>query len=100
MYLLCWLADSAIEITSKIPILGPLAGFFASYLLSSVPDGAYTSVFVAANPIVRAEPGIYKGKYLVPFGKIGVPSPLGQDTNLAKQLWTLSETVIAANGSE
>lgn len=67
-------------------------------MFAGIADGAYTSVFAAANPVVRAKPDAYKGKYLVPFGRVTAPAPLAHDGELAKQLWTLSEKVVAANG--
>ncbi|KAF8600688.1 NAD(P)-binding protein [Ceratobasidium sp. AG-I] len=90
--------DSAISITSRMPVIGPVVGFLANYIYTSVPDGAYTSVFAATNPIIRAKPENYKGKYLVPMGKVATTSSLGEDAELAKKLWALSETVIAAGG--
>ncbi|KAF8600690.1 NAD-P-binding protein [Ceratobasidium sp. AG-I] len=90
--------DSSITLMSKIPIIGLAVGFMVGYMFASVPDGAYTSVFAATNPIVRAEPKAYKGKYLVPMGRIAAPSPLAEDLELGKQLWELTEKVVAAGG--
>lgn len=98
MHLLRFTTDSAINVTSRIPVVGPAVGFLAGYMFATVPDGAYTSIFAAINPIVRAEPEVYKGKYLVPMGKVTAPGPLAQDAELGKQLWALSEQVVAAGG--
>jgi len=89
---------SSIKIISTVPYVGAAFGFLAGYIFSTLPDGAYTSVYAAINPVVRAEPEVYKGKYLVPMGKIAAPAPLGEDAELAKQLWVLSEKVVADNG--
>lgn len=92
------LVDSAVNGLAKMPVLGPVVRFFSGYTFSSLVDGAFTSVFAAANPVVRANPEAYKGKYLMPFGKVTAPGPLARDAELAKQLWTLSEKVVVANG--
>lgn len=83
---------------SEAPYVGAAFAFLAGYVFSTLPDGAYTSVFAVINPIVRAEPEAYKGKYLVPMGKVATPAPLGEDAGLAKQLWVLSEKIVAENG--
>ena len=67
-------------------------------MFATVPDGAYTSVFCAVNPVVRAEPKVYKGKYLIPMGKVAPPAPLGEDVQLGKELWELTEKVVADGG--
>ncbi|KAF8600689.1 NAD-P-binding protein [Ceratobasidium sp. AG-I] len=89
---------SAINITSQIPVVGSAVGFLANYMFATLPDGAYTSVFAAINPAVRAQPEDYKGKYLVPMGKVAAPGPLGEDVELGKKLWALTERVVAAGG--
>ncbi|KAG9124987.1 hypothetical protein FRC07_009458 [Ceratobasidium sp. 392] len=86
--------DGALGAMATIPIIGPLVRVIASYIFMSEPDGARTSVFAAANPLVRAEPEKYKGKYLTPFGKVTRPSKIAQDIHLARQLWDLSEKIV------
>ena len=81
-----------------MPVVGPVLGILASYIYTSVTKGACTSVFAATNPVVRAQPKTYKGRYLVPMGKVAAASTLGEDIELAKHLWALSEKVVAANG--
>lgn len=98
MYLLRSTTASSIKIISTVPYVGAAFGFLAGYIFSTLPDGAYTSVFAAINPVVRAEPEKYKGKYLVPMGRIAAPASAAEDLELAKQLWALSEKVVADDG--
>jgi hypothetical protein len=37
---------------------------------------------------------MYRGEYFVPFAKLGKPSDLAQDAQLASDLWKLSEEII------
>lgn len=59
-----------------------------------VDQGAWTGLFAAASPIVRADPEKYKGAYLVPFGKIEQASADARNPQLAKDLWESSEKAL------
>jgi hypothetical protein len=61
---------------------------------SSPDEGAWTSVFAAASPVVRAELGKYKGAYLTPVGKVTKASKQAEDPELAKELWASTETFL------
>ncbi|KAA1470089.1 NAD-P-binding protein [Dentipellis sp. KUC8613] len=57
-------------------------------------QGAFTSLFAATSAQVAAEREKYKGKYLVPYGKIAGPATAAaKDAALAKTLWETSENV-------
>jgi len=56
--------------------------------------GAYTSVFAAASPKVRADPEQYKGKYLVPYGSVEEPSEDAKREDLAWELWQTTEDIL------
>lgn len=57
----------------------------------NVVDGSYTVLFPAAAPEVRKESERYKGAYLIPIAKLGEPSPLAQNEELAQELWDTTE---------
>lgn len=61
-------------------------------------EGAHTVVIAAAAPRVRQNEADYRGAYLVPIGKIGKQSDTAKDDSLAKDLWELSERVLAEEG--
>ncbi|KAG8719084.1 hypothetical protein FRC08_003702 [Ceratobasidium sp. 394] len=86
--------DGSLASVSTIPIVGPLVGAIAKLTFSRPAEGALNSLFAATNPVVRAEPETYKGKYLMPVGKVTEPSKLAQDPELSKSLWDLSERVV------
>ncbi|OCH93974.1 NAD-P-binding protein [Obba rivulosa] len=76
-------------------------GLFAALkgvIFRSASEGAYTSVFAAASPAVRAEPEKYKGAYLVPVAQVGQPSADARDPALAAELWATTEKVLADLG--
>lgn len=57
-------------------------------------EGALTSLFAAADPVVWNERNKYAGEYLVPFGLVGETSRDASNESLAEQLWKLSEEVV------
>lgn len=69
-------------------------------MLHAVPisKGAYTSVFAAASPEVRAHPETYKGAYLQPVAKVGKPTDDGNNSELAKELWVTTEKILEEIG--
>jgi hypothetical protein len=90
--------DSALDVVSRMPVLGPISGFLTRLTFVDEADGGYHEVFAAANPVVRAESEKYKGKYMMPVGKITEPSKLAQDVELSKQLWALTERIVEMQG--
>lgn len=65
-------------------------------LFTVTPDqGARTSLFAAASPTVRANPGAHKGAYVVPYGKVEQPNANARNSQLAKDLWESSEVALA-----
>ncbi|TFY66520.1 hypothetical protein EVG20_g4574 [Dentipellis fragilis] len=57
-------------------------------------QGAMTSLFAATSAQVAAEREKYKGKYLVPYGKIAGPATAAsKDPALAKTLWETTERI-------
>lgn len=57
-------------------------------------EGANTILFAATNPVLWKEKDKFGGAYLVPPGKIEVPSGNGADDKLAEELWVTSERVV------
>ena len=76
---------------------GWLGRSFAKIFLKTPSDGALTTVFAAAAPVVKQEPERYGGAFLVPYGKIG--TLLKEVTpSMAKDLWRTSENILREMG--
>jgi retinol dehydrogenase 12 len=73
----------ASDIWRKIP--WPISAIVKRNMLST-EDGAKTSLHCALSPTVANETGLYYNKC-----KVKAPSDLGQDINLAAELWRRSE---------
>ena len=79
----------------RMPIIGPLANFVLGKVFETPTAGAYTSVFAAASPIVKAERDKYKGGFLWPVGKLGdPPAPQIESKELAEEVWATTETLL------
>ncbi|KAJ4157672.1 hypothetical protein NW754_009320 [Fusarium falciforme] len=61
----------------------------------SAEQGAANSLFAAAATEVRENVEKYKGKFLVPVGKLEAPNPVAEDGGQVKGLW--ENTVIEIN---
>ncbi|KAG8742222.1 hypothetical protein FRC12_015420 [Ceratobasidium sp. 428] len=88
--------DGAMFVISRIPVAGRFANILIGTFFATPDQGALTSMFAATNPVVRAEPEKYKGKYLMPVDKVTAPSKLAQDEELGKRLWDLSEKIVGS----
>ncbi|KAG8907650.1 hypothetical protein FRB99_003112 [Tulasnella sp. 403] len=75
----------------SLPILGPVIQFLIRNLGFSLEEGAYTSVFAAASPVVKANREKFQGAYLRPFDRISEPSKYARNKDLAEGLWRCSE---------
>ncbi|KZT68900.1 NAD(P)-binding protein [Daedalea quercina L-15889] len=61
--------------------------------------GAFTSVFAAAAPDVRADAERYRGAFLQPPGRIGTPPhPDARNPALARELWDTTERLLTGMG--
>ncbi|CAG8742616.1 25362_t:CDS:10, partial [Dentiscutata erythropus] len=69
------------------PILSVITFFFLT-----PDDGALTQLYCATSPEIEEKN--LRGKYFVPFGKVGEPSAKGKDEELAKKLWDFSENFV------
>ena len=49
--------------------------------------GAATPLFVATASEVRQKADTYKGKFVVPLGKLEAPNPVAEDERQVKGLW-------------
>ncbi|CDO73677.1 hypothetical protein BN946_scf185015.g5 [Trametes cinnabarina] len=79
----------------KLPVIGPLLKLIFPRIFLSPTEGAYTSVFAAASPVVRAERDRYKGAYLEPPGKLAIPpAPQAESKKLAEELWNTTEAIV------
>lgn len=67
-----------------------------SWLFATPALGARPVLFLAAGKDVAAERDRYKGAYVGRGCKIQMPSLLARDTEVAENLWKLSEEALAA----
>lgn len=89
------LVNTSLAAKSPYPrLIGALLWLFAT----DPAQGAYTSCFAAASPLVRAEPEKYKGAYLEPVGKIGAASANSQRVDLQDELWATTERYLEGPG--
>ncbi|KAF4615779.1 hypothetical protein D9613_012460 [Agrocybe pediades] len=75
----------------SIPYISWITKTLNSWFSYPQRAGAFTSVFAAASPEVKAEPEKYRGAYLIPVARIAKPSKNAQDERLAKELWETTE---------
>ncbi|KAM5347653.1 hypothetical protein ACJ41O_007477 [Fusarium nematophilum] len=66
---------------------GALFKAVARLCFLSPEQGAMAPLFAAVAAEVRLEPEKYKGKFLVPIGKVETPNPVVEDEGQAKGLW-------------
>ncbi|KAG8792833.1 hypothetical protein FRC12_004704 [Ceratobasidium sp. 428] len=90
--------SAAVNSVGKMPVWSLISSSILRLAFVNEAEGARNSVFAATSPVIRAEPDKYKGKYLMPIGKVTTPSKMAQDVRLAKQLWALSEAIIESKG--
>ena len=64
----------------------PMRPFVARIMITD-DEGSYTSLFAATEKQVRQHPEVYKGKYLIPFGKVAPAHPLANNPAHGKALW-------------
>ncbi|KAI8986748.1 NAD-P-binding protein [Trametes punicea] len=80
---------------ARMPILGALFRFYVRHFFDSPSDGAYSTVFAAASPVVKAEREKYKGAFLGPRSQIVTPPlPQAESKDLAKELWETTEAIL------
>lgn len=70
-----------------IATYGALFKAIARLCFLSPEQGAMTTLFAAVAAEVKAEPDKYKGKFLVPVGKVEMPNPVVEDQDQVKGLW-------------
>ena len=75
-----------------------LANKIMKWFFTSPSKSAATILIAAAAQELRKEEEKYHGKYLVPVGKVVEPSKTARKETLAKELWSLTETILAAEG--
>lgn len=76
------------------PVLSWIYSLIAKLLFVPASKGAYSSVFAAAAPNVRAEPAKYGGAYIIPPGKLGSSTAQADDPELAKELWETADRIL------
>ena len=79
----------------QIPVLGSIIKVVLNRTFDTPAVGAYTSLFAAAFPAVKAEHDKYKGAFLWPPGKVvEPPAPQVDDKELAEDLVNTTETLL------
>ena len=64
---------------------------FSRIAFTPVNKGTKSTIFAALDPTIREKPEEFKGKYIIPPGKIGKPVPQSQDLERAKELRAFSD---------
>ena len=81
--------------SNKRFIIGPIQKFVCDLFFTTPSVGAYSTLFAAASPVVKAEREKYKGAYLVPPGKLApVHAPQADSAQLAEELWETTEAIV------
>ncbi|KAJ7134692.1 NAD-P-binding protein [Mycena epipterygia] len=70
-----------------------LFDFLFSKFMTPADDGAATSLFAAASPLVRADPQKYRGQFILPVGTV-TDSTATRDTEMAQKLWSNTESFL------
>lgn len=81
----------------KFP-LAAITGLPLRLLMLTPVQGAYTSLFAAASPVVAKEKDRYKGAYLKPFGVFVKPLKETEDEDRQEELWKLTEDTLTEMG--
>lgn len=77
----------------KTGIFAYLIKLFLATLGLTPLQGAYTTLFAATSPNIKAEPEKYRGSYVQPFNRLAEVSAYAKDKQLAEDLWACSEEV-------
>jgi NAD(P)-dependent dehydrogenase (short-subunit alcohol dehydrogenase family) len=67
-----------------------------SRIFAPASKGALPVLFLTSAPEIKRDPAKYKALYYNPSCKAEKPSALAQDTQLARNLWKISEEAVAA----
>lgn len=81
--------------TQKLLDYGWIQSLWLRTFFLSPSQGAYTSLFCLTSPLVKDQPEVYRGAYLVPFGRVVPPVPKARDVALQRKLWELSEEIVS-----
>ncbi|CEL63469.1 putative oxidoreductase C736,13 OS=Schizosaccharomyces pombe (strain 972 / ATCC 24843) GN=SPCC736.13 PE=3 SV=1 [Rhizoctonia solani AG-1 IB] len=85
---------AAREATAKMPILGWISNILVKLFFIDEAAGARNSVYAASNPTVRSDSEKHRGGFILPVGKLTLPSDLAQNQELASDLWNLTEKLV------
>ena len=55
---------------------------------------ALSQVFAMTSPQLQTDPETYRGKFIVPLARVGVPPVHAGNVELQKKLWTFTEELI------
>ncbi|CCM00284.1 uncharacterized protein FIBRA_02314 [Fibroporia radiculosa] len=75
-------------------LLGAIVAFFINLVFNTPIKGAYSTVFAAAAPQVRAEPRKYRAAYIKPPSEISPVAERARDPAKGKELWEMTETFL------
>ncbi|KAJ7612418.1 NAD(P)-binding protein [Mycena rosella] len=91
------LHPGAVNTYARFFPLSRLFNLLFSAFLDSPDEGASTSLFAAASPLVRADPDKYRGQYLMPVGTL-TSSASTRDAEMAVRLWSNTESFLQSLG--
>lgn len=80
--------------TQKLLDYGWIQSLWLRTFFLSPSQGAFTSLFCLTSPLVKEQAAVYRGAYLVPFGRVVPPVPKARDVALQRKLWELSEEIV------
>lgn len=83
------------DAASQPPGISHLMSLLVRTLWTPPTRGAFASVFAAASPTVRIHADGYRGAYLQPPGRKGMPPhPAARSVLLARELWDTTERLL------
>ena len=86
------------EASTRMPFLLRFMWTVTKRFTPPVEKGIASAVFIAASPIVRADPDKYGGKYILPSGEVGVPTEQSQDLERARELVHFTSNLLKEKG--
>ncbi|KAF4588859.1 hypothetical protein EYR40_010414 [Pleurotus pulmonarius] len=85
--------ETVLEDQESVPFVGPVLKFLVAKLAKSPLDGALVALHAATSPDVRKHSATYGGAYIGSLAKVTSPSADGQNEDLAKKLWEVTEQI-------
>lgn len=94
------LVSNQYHLADKLLVYGWFITMLLQFFAYTPAHGALTTLFALTDPAIKQQPKVYKGKYLVPFSKVVEPTAPGTDILVSRQVWQISEEVLARDRSK